>query len=512
MLVDGHEPHLAREGLIARLNRLSLSPARTSQADDYEPWQRELLELFLRNQLKLAPVMPLISLCLGFVAAPWYGWQVVAPWMLGAIGTSLIQVYLCNYYFRSKALHGEAGRIVFGDWLGMVTATEFMQGLFWVLPLFLFMPDGVPQHGAFMVASVLAVAALRFLIANNFMPVLIAGTGIIVLGAALRCISQVDAFYSSLGAILILLEAFFLFVARRLQDTTRDMLVFRAQKDALIEDLRKARDQAEAERRKAERASQAKTAFLANMSHELRTPLNAILGFSEILHGEMFGPLKNETYKDYAADINTSGRYLLNLINDILDISRIESGRRDVMEQVITVREPLEHAIAFAELAAKDKELELKLVIDGVLPRLRGDMRALQQVVINLVTNAVKFTPRGGKVEVGAKRLATGALQIYVKDNGAGIPPEEVQAVLSAFARGSNATTKAIDGAGLGLAIVKGIMELHDGSIEIASVLGVGTNIMCNFPAKRVLSGPVAQDADPGALTESQIKLMRLTA
>jgi len=343
------------------------------------------------------------------------------------------------------------------------------------------------------------------------MPVLIAGTGIIVLGVALRCISQMDPFFSALGVILIIVEVFFLFVARRLQDTARDMLVFRAQKDALIRELRAARDQADAERRKAERASQAKTAFLANMSHELRTPLNAILGFSEIINHEMFGPLKNETYKDYAGDINTSGRYLLGLINDILDISRIESGRRDMMEQVIAVREPLEHAMAFCDIAAKDKHIAVKLVIDGVLPRLRGDMRALQQVMINLLTNAVKFTPNGGKIELGAKRAANGALHIYVKDNGSGIPPDEVQAVLSSFTRGSNATSKAVDGAGLGLAIVKGIMELHDGSIEIESVVGVGTNITCVFPSKRVLSGPVAQNADP-LVSESQMRLMRVTA
>ena len=507
-------PLLAREGLLARLSSLSAPHARTDAAlPDFQSWQRELLEFFLRNQLKLAPVMPVIALVLGFISAPWYSWEVVFPWMVGAIGTSVIQIYLCRYYFKSKPLDGDNARAVFGDWLGMITATEFMQGLFWVLPLFLFLPDGVPQHGTFLVASILAVAALRFLMANNFMPVLIAGTGIIVLGVALRFIGELNPYNSALGVILLCLEVFFLFVARRLQDTARDMLVFRAQKDALIQDLRVARDVADTERKKAERASQAKTAFLANMSHELRTPLNAILGFSEILQSEMFGPLKNNTYKDYAGDIHSSGQYLLGLINDILDISRIEAGRREVMDQIVTLREPLEHALAFTAIAAADKNITMTLSLAEGLPRVRADLRAIQQVVINLLTNAVKFTPRGGRIELGAKRLPNGSVQLSVRDNGPGIPPDEVRAVLSSFTRGTQAMTKAIDGVGLGLAIVKGIMELHDGTIEIESVFGVGTNIICTLPAKRVLSGPIAQlEADQTAGSESQIRLMRLTA
>ncbi|MBG1232287.1 sensor histidine kinase [Aestuariivirga litoralis] len=504
---------LAREGLTSKLNsRPDSADFAMAAKPQNSPWQRELLELFLRNQLKLAVVMPALAMFLAFTVAPWCGWNVVLPWLLGTVGTSLIQIYLCWYYFKSKPLHGSGMHGVFGDWLGMATATEFMQGLFWVLPLFLFTPEGVHQHGTFLIATVLAVAALRFLIANNFMPVLVAGTGIIVLGAALRCFVEFDVFNSTVGCILVFLEVLFLLVARRLQDTARDMLLFRAQKDALIEELRAARDLAEKERGKAESASQAKTVFLANMSHELRTPLNAILGFSEILHTEMFGPIKNDTYKDYAADINSSGRYLLGLINDILDISRIEAGRREIMDTVITISKPLEDAMAFAAPVAAEKKVSVTLSIDPELPRLRGDSRSIQQVAINLLTNAVKFTPEGGQIEIGAKRVSNGALQIFVKDNGPGIPPQELKSVLMSFTRGRRSTDKAIDGVGLGLAIVKGIMELHEGTIEIESMVGLGTNILCTFPAKRVLSGPMSELESGAAISsESQKRLLKLT-
>ena len=477
-------------------------------SEDKIPWQRDLLEQFLRNQLKLAPTMPLIALVLSLTASMWCGLATVSPWLFGVTGCNLIQLYLCKLYFRTERTREEQH-----EWIGVMAASELMQGMFWVLPLFLFWPGSNSQQGTFLVAAIMAVNALRFLVVSNFMPVLVAGTGVITIGVAMRCIAEFDPVYLSLGSMLITLEVFFLFVARQLQETARDMLIFRNQKDVLIEELRQSRDLAEQERSKAEKANKAKSTFLANMSHELRTPLNAILGFSEILQREMYGPITNNAYKDYAGDINNSGRYLLGLINDILDISRIEAGRREIIEEPVNLLEPIEHAQHLLEMNAKQKNITVSVNIAAGMPKVVADARAIQQVVINLLTNAIKFTPQNGKVTLGVSRLPDGSLQLSVQDNGPGIPDDELKQALSAFTRGRLATTKAIDGAGLGLSIVKGIMRLHGGSVDIDSVLGKGTKVMCNFPARRVLSGPrVALQGEIGRDSETQRQLLKITA
>ena len=200
----------------------------------------------------------------------------------------------------------------------MISASELFQGMFWVLPLFFFWPEANALQRTFLFAGIMSVSVVRLLVVANFMPVLVAGTGVISIGMALRCVAEADMIYYALAGMIIMLEVFFLFVSRQLQETARDRLIFRAQKEALIEELRLEKERAEDERRKAEDANRAKSAFLANMSHELRTPLNAIMGFSEVLENELFGPMHNNAYKDYAGDIHSSGRYLLALINDIL--------------------------------------------------------------------------------------------------------------------------------------------------------------------------------------------------
>ena len=157
------------------------------------------------------------------------------------------------------------------------------------------------------------------------------------------------------------------------------MIIFRGQKDVLIAELKLARDHAETEKHKADSANKAKSTFLANMSHELRTPLNAILGFSEVLEREMFGPLANTTYKDYAGDIHSSGRYLLTLINDILDISRIEAGRRDFQEEPIALREVFANSIRLLEKSAASKAITIEIYIPEAMPRILGDSRAVKR-------------------------------------------------------------------------------------------------------------------------------------
>ena len=477
-------------------------------AESAIPWQREMLEIFLRNQLKLAFALPLIATMLSMTALAWSHFGTVACWMVGVMGANLVQLYLCHYYFKAERNPRQQH-----EWIGMIAASELMMGIFWVLPLFQFWPSGNGPQGPFLVTAIMVVTALRFLIVNNFMPVLVAGTGIMTIGVAARCIIQFDPLYVSLAAILVTLEVLFLFIARQLQETARDRLIFRGQKDILIEELKRARDQAEDQKEKAETANKAKSTFLANMSHELRTPLNAILGFSEILHRELFGPIANVSYKDYAGDINHSGKYLLGLINDILDISRIEAGRAEISEEPVSIVESVAEAVLLSEGNAARKKITITTDFPALLPRLLGDTRGVKQVAINIISNAVKFTPKGGRIVVGATRQSDGALHFYVRDNGPGMPPDDVRHALNAFNRGRDATKKAIEGTGLGLSIANGIMQLHGGRVEIESMVDVGTTVTCMFPAKRVLSGPrglLQMGMVPAS--ETQRHLINLTA
>jgi two-component system, cell cycle sensor histidine kinase PleC len=470
-------------------------------------WQGDLLEMFLKNQMRLAPIMPILSVLMAITALQWMPVFVVVTWLISGLGCSAIQLYLSKLYFKKTRKASEQR-----EWIGMISASELMMGIIWVLPIFFFWPASGSLQGTFLIAALLAVSAVRFLVVSNFMPVLISGTGIMTIGIAMRCLMEGDRVYLSLAILVVMLEMFFLFIARQLQETARDMIIYRQQKDVLIGELKLERDRAETEKTKAETANRAKSSFLANMSHELRTPLNAILGFSEILEQEMFGPLANIAYKDYAGDIHHSGRYLLGLINDILDISRIEAGRRDILDEPVHLLSSLQHAHHLLERNAADKAIDVKIIADPSLAKVMGDERAIQQIAINLLTNAIKFTPQNGTVQLIARLNYVGEVELVVKDNGPGIPSSEIENALSAFSRGSLASKKAVDGAGLGLSIVKGIMDLHQGRIEIKSEIGKGTEIICTFPSKRVLSGPRGEIiVSPTIQSESQRKLIAVT-
>jgi two-component system cell cycle sensor histidine kinase PleC len=470
-------------------------------------WQRELLVHFLRNQIRVTPAMPILAVLLAMTAMQWTSPAKAITWMFAAFGCQAIQTYLCHIYFRRERSHDEQR-----DWIGMMSAAELLTGVCWFLPLFLFWNDAIHSQQIYLIASVMVVIAIRLLIVNSFMPVLIAGTGVLTIGVAMRCVWEAEPLYLALGATIVALEAFLLLVARNLQETARDMLIFKAQKDSLIADLRKAKAKAEEERQRAEEANKAKSDFLATMSHELRTPLNAIMGFSEILKREMFGPLAVQAYKDYADDIHHSGHYLLALINDILDLSRIEAGRRDIQDEPVSVLVAVEEVNHLLLMKAESKKIDVFVEASDTLPKLMADRRAVNQVLINLLSNAIKFTPVNGTINVTAGRDGRGGLFISVRDNGPGIPPHEIELALSAFSRGSIATKKAIDGAGLGLPIVKGLMAVHGGTLDLRSKPGEGTDAIVTFPPGRVLDGPRGEVlSSPGVATESQRKLIAIT-
>lgn len=482
------------------------------------PWERDLLTMFVKNQMKVAFALPLFAALFTLMSLMWTPWEQSLAWFVAAAGCQAIQVYLCRQYLHLCRQHHKSKpkKSQFHEWLGMMTASEFFIAACWSTPLFLLWDNASDLQHIYIVASLMAIIAVRIMISANFMPIIIAGTGLMTFALALRCLTETGYLYSGLGALAIGCQIFFVLVARKLQETARDMFIFKAQKDELISQLIIERDRAEAakaeaerEKLRAEEASKAKSQFLATMSHELRTPLNAILGFSEIIGREMFGRHEIAAYKAYADDIHNSGSYLLSLVNDILDLTRIEAGRRDMREEPLVLVDSLDDVKNFVAFKLKEKSQTLVFDVPANLPKIMVDHRSVRQIWINLLSNAAKFSPTGGLITVTASQRDTGEIAVSFIDNGPGMPEEEIELAMQAFSRGSLAVKKAVDGAGLGLPIVKGLITMHGGSFELRSKPGVGTEATVVFPLTRVLSGP--RIAETAAATPSQRKLIAIT-
>ncbi len=234
----------------------------------------------------------------------------------------------------------------------------------------------------------------------------------------------------------------------------------------------------------AEIANRSKTEFLANMSHELRTPLNAIIGFSQVMAGEMLGPIATQRYVGYARDILGSAEHLLGIINDILDVSRLETGKLDLVEEVIDAPKAVADLIHLVEGKARAAEVRVVVRREGEVPRLRGDPRKVKQIVLNLLTNAIKFSRPGGEVEVVLKSEG-GGVAVTVTDRGIGMDPHEVELAMAHFGQVTGPWIRQHAGTGLGLPLAIGLTELHGGTLTIQSLKGVGTTVTVAFPPSR---------------------------
>ncbi len=246
----------------------------------------------------------------------------------------------------------------------------------------------------------------------------------------------------------------------------------------------------------AEQSSRAKSEFLAHISHELRTPLNAIIGFSEIYLEEMFGRMSNDRYLDYAKDIHDSANMLLSLINDILDLSKIEAGRIELTEEPISVLKTARQSLRLVRSRAADAGLKLDFAVPMDLPVLRGDERALKQMLVNLLSNAVKFTPKGGRVSLSAETIDSGDMAITVSDTGIGMSEEHIARALEPFGQVENALNRRHAGTGLGLPLVKALIEAHGGRLDIDSTPKKGTTMHLVFPQDRLSEAAASEDSE----------------
>ncbi|HZL60518.1 MAG TPA: HAMP domain-containing sensor histidine kinase [Stellaceae bacterium] len=357
-----------------------------------------------------------------------------------------------------------------------------------------------------------AVALLSSANADLFVPIIIAGLAGGIASDYTPHVPVVDAFIWPVVLPLIIVTfavgdaphialslLYFVFVvnlslmARRSFRTLVHKLREKAEKEQLVTRLFEAN-------RRAETALRAKSEFLANMSHELRTPLNAVIGFSEIISDEILGPIGNRKYLEYAHDLHASGQHLLQLINDILDLTKIGAGKLDLVEETVDISELIGACVRMMAHRAKSQGLTLSQSVAPDVDSLRGDSRRLRQVMLNLLSNSVKFTPPGGSVAVRCW-IEAGRLVVEVRDTGVGIAEDDLPRALEPFGQVDNAFNRHGGGTGLGLPLTKRLVELHDGTFEIISRAGAGSAVKLTFPPSRTVKTPPRIQPERDALT-----------
>jgi len=270
-------------------------------------------------------------------------------------------------------------------------------------------------------------------------------------------------------------------------DTNEKMLRLEDERERLIGDLKKAKDLSDRARDRAENASRAKSDFLANVSHELRSPLNAILGFSEIVSNRMPGASLDQ-YSEYGGYIHEAGQHLLALINDILDLSKIEAGRMTLQESEFDIARIFEDCVRMMRVRAEKAGVLLSIHVEQNFPHLYADERSVRQIIVNLVSNGIKFTPKDGRVKLFARMMADRTPTFGVLDSGVGIAPEDLNRVFESFGQGRHEALVTDKGTGLGLPIVKGLVEAHGGSVKLESSLGQGTSVTILLPKNRAVA------------------------
>jgi two-component system cell cycle sensor histidine kinase PleC len=409
------------------------------------------------------------------------------PVLLVWLGFQALALFFTHLAASSCLATRAAGNDVPACRLKLISA-EAVQGLSWAFLAGLAgeVPD--PAAPAMSLALLFSVAALNAT-TPALMPSAVCALLTPITATILVGLLGNKAFAETwpLALLASITQVYFTHMAKTLHATAVATLHHQTEKDELIADLAQAKAMSDQARRRAEEANHAKSRFLAAMSHELRTPLNAILGFSEVMKNELFGAHVVGSYKEYSSDIHASGEHLLVLINEILDLSRIEAGRFELKEEEVPLALIVDDCRHLMALRAKQRDIRVEAAIERNMPPLWADERALRQITLNLLSNATKFTPRRGTIEIKVGWTSKGGQYVSVRDTGPGIPEEEIPVIMSSFGRGSLALKNAEEGSGLGLPIVKSLVELHGGTFTLKSKIRQGTEAVVIFPPERVI-------------------------
>ncbi len=465
----------------------------TSSSGTRPAFDYELLRQYAQNRLSASLVILLLVATIGFLSSLWTGAVIAGAWTAAVLVIHAVMVTKCRQFLEQPMTEMSARA-----WRMRFIMLDLFYGLAWMF--ILIHPVGADESsGTFMLFVMLLVVAVSSMLASSLPIAAFAATFPVTAAIALDFTLRGTLRDYVLAIMAITAQGYFAVLAYRLYSTTLATLEARAEKDMLIGELEQAKSVSDEARRRAEAANISKSRFLAQMSHELRTPLNAILGFSEVMKSEVFGEHAVPAYKEYSADIHNSGVHLLGLINEILDLSRIEAGRYELNEESISLAAIVEDCHHLLKLRATNRGITIHEMFEAELPRLWADERAVRQICLNLLSNAIKFTPQGGDVWLKVGWTASGGQYMSVKDTGPGIPEEEIPIVLASFGQGSNSIKSAEQGAGLGLPIAKSLVDLHGGSFVLKSKLRIGTEVVVTFPPERVVAAmaPMTSEQAP---------------
>src|SRR5438552_10052094 len=461
----------------------------TSSSGTRPAFDTELLRQYDQTRVSASFVVMLLVVATGVLFGLWKAAVPAAVWTVGMLCIHAAIIRNCRRFLGEQPSLAASRR-----WQTRFVLLDLLYGLSWTA--ILMHPAGVDVvSNTMMMFLMLLVIAVSSMLAATLPIAAMAATAPVTAVIALNCVLGGTFDNYALALLAVAAEAYFALLAHQLHSTTLATLEARAEKDALIGELEQAKAISDEARHRAESANVAKSRFLAQMSHELRTPLNAILGFSEVMKAEIFGPHAVPAYKDYSNDIHNSGVHLLGLINEILDLSRIEAGRYELNEEAVSLAGVVGECSHLMQIRARSRRLSIHEMFEQDLPRLWADERAIRQICLNLLGNAIKFTPPGGEIWIKVGWTASGGQYLSVKDTGPGIPEEEIPIVLASFGQGSNSIKSAEQGAGLGLPIAKSLIDLHGGTFTLKSKLREGTEVIVTFPPERVMSalGPIEQ-------------------
>ena len=421
-----------------------------------------------------AALMPLSAIGLGILAGVMTDPYLAVAWAVFMMLSTTFLISVCLTLLKSSFVQATVAgwkRLVLASSLLQGVTTAFYAAIFWR-----------PGEDAWNLVLLLIMLGSTTLAVSLTAPVLPALVGVVVMYALVAIWLLTSEGSGLFLAVACLLPIFFIAVASSGYSSysrLRDLLKLGFERDALIDDLRQ--------------ASRSKSEFLANMSHELRTPLNAILGFSEMMKDEVLGSHSVGRYRTYSSDIHGSGQHLLTLINDILDLAKIEAGRMTLSEEILPVEDLVAECMRIAGVRAANAGIMTRAEIEPGLA-VFADARALKQALLNLVSNALKFSPGGSTVLVHARRTADGGIGISVADDGPGIAPEDHARIFETFGQGRHDVALKDRGTGLGLPIVKGLIEAHGGKVRLESALGRGTTVTISLPASRRRDAPPPAD------------------
>jgi two-component system cell cycle sensor histidine kinase PleC len=455
------------------------SVARATNADRDVKLTLDQLALALRNLGPNHWFMPVFAAIICVMFSRWVETTRLVIWFT-LLTLSVIPLGVVSHRFQRTQPATREERV----WVARATLAYLLFACVWAsMVIFLWVPTSE-------IAQMIIVMLLACTVAGNgalvgaSRPLAIVVFAVYGSACVIAPVRSGGLIFNSIAALAFFFDLYLAYMSSQIYATARDMLMLRNDKSDLIVELAKAKTESDTARDRAEAASRAKSEFLANMSHELRTPLNAILGFSELISSHAFAT-NVEKHHEYAGLIHGSGQHLLALINDVLDLAKIEAGGISLRDSEIDLGSLVDEAMSMMAPKAVAGDCRLHGKFDHSLPLLIADERSVKQVLLNILSNAVKFTPPGGEVTVFARQESDGSLSFGVGDTGIGISEEDQARVFQKFGQGRHDVAIMDKGTGLGLPIAKGLVEAHGGFMTLESAVGVGTRVTVTFPASR---------------------------